>query len=271
MTGLLYAIVRESGIVQSKTQRRGVDALIASLRNGNCVSVEPILAFLDDCSARLARKPVKYQDDLDALCHLLQSDSVDRLHGPISMLWMSMIEQWPFVAKSQSENATKILEWLASFWSLCKYIGEDDAILSKIRDTIVDRSDPVECKEMFSRFDNGYHELENRLPGFSPAAIKPNGVTMSSGGVKKDSSTLIEQSIPAEEDENHPGINKWSSKEVEEVVEDGDLTELILCLCSKHLSIRQQAMTNIRMFRGKLKVRALVQSWGTNLTLFPDI
>ena len=59
---------------------------------------------------------------------------------------------------------------------------------------------------------------------------------------------------PREEEDDHRVLNQWSREMIPEVVLEGTLGELILCLCSKYMDIRRQALKGLRTLRDVMKV-----------------
>jgi nucleolar pre-ribosomal-associated protein 1 len=53
--------------------------------------------------------------------------------------------------------------------------------------------------------------------------------------------------------DDHKSLVKWTTKEVEEMIEDGYAAALIMLLSSEHLSVRKEAAINISKFAAKLK------------------
>jgi nucleolar pre-ribosomal-associated protein 1 len=47
-------------------------------------------------------------------------------------------------------------------------------------------------------------------------------------------------------------LSKWANKDLQEAIEDGDVSKLILCLCSETVSIRLQALASLKSLVNKL-------------------
>ncbi|KAF2143907.1 uncharacterized protein K452DRAFT_247410 [Aplosporella prunicola CBS 121167] len=246
---LLSSVVRDQGILQAATQPSAFDAFVTSLRTSEGAPIaDAVFSFLDDCFGRLVRKPIKYQDDLDTL-------AMDRAEGSnVSLLLLTVAEQWPFVVKSGSDVSSKVAGWLASFLTLLQQIGEDRVVLQSVLDKVLKAAagasyqktlkkalkqrDAVEVKQFA---DNA----EDRL------SLDKNMSSAIENDAEDDVATSLE--LPPEEDENHPGLHKWIQKEVEEAVDDGNIGDLILCLCSTHTAIRKQALSNLQKLMSKVQ------------------
>lgn len=240
-------MVRESGFLQFATNPLAIEALVASLgKEKNWTPSDDVYNFLDDCFNRFVRKPIKYQDDLDAIAAKTETDLAKE---PVSPLLMTLLEQWPHVEKSDAKDTAKMVtaQWLARFVYYLKSAGENETILSQICKDVADVSSKANAKL-----------LKNAL---KPKAENVPATTLESKTKEKKSTTetqpdiqgttsteldSVDLCLPPSENERHPGLQRWAQKEVEEAIEEGHAGELILCLCSKELSIRKQALANIR-------------------------
>jgi nucleolar pre-ribosomal-associated protein 1 len=62
---------------------------------------------------------------------------------------------------------------------------------------------------------------------------------------------MMEQEEPVSED--HTALNRWSTKEIDSVIEEGHAKSLLLLLSSRTLSARKEALTNLAKLSHKLK------------------
>ncbi|PSN61923.1 hypothetical protein BS50DRAFT_560853 [Corynespora cassiicola Philippines] len=253
---LLVAILRDQEMLQMDTRPDALDALIASLSafQGSSSPPKEVFEFLDDCCARFTKAPIKYSDDLDAArarCSQTAAQS-----GPFSPLLMTLAEQWPYKGgkPDKSKPAQPLAQWLSNLLYLLKLIGEDESLLQQVRDKLVETAD-VAYKEVLK--DAFLWKMGKEK---TKQALKlATGVDFSGSERSSASPTPPEQSqaietptvtadleLPPKEDEKHSGLTRWKKKDMEESVDDGDVGELVLCLCSQHTEIRLQAMSNIR-------------------------
>ena len=252
---LLADIVRDQeGMFQFDTTPDALDALIASL-SASCGQSAQILNFLDDCCARFSKGSVKYFDDMDALRAKLPEAESDI--GAFSPIVMTLVEQWPFKgAKSEKGNpAEPLAQWLSKILYLLKLIGEDEHMLILVRDSLVNAADSAYkdvLKDSF-QWKMGKEKVKEALKlatgadfsGSDRSSASPIPPELPAEDTVKPL-PAVDLEIPPQEDEKHTGLNRWRKKELEEAVEDGDIGELILCLCSKYPEIRIQAVNNIR-------------------------
>lgn len=254
-------------MLQMSTHPDALDSLIASL-GPSCGSASPlpqVLEFLDDCCARFIKSPIKYFDDLDAL--RARHSEQEWTPGPFSPLLMTLVEQWPFRGgKSEKGNlAEPLAQWLSKLLYLLKLVGEDETLLELVRDSLASSADQAYQQVLKDAFQwkMGKEKAKEALKlatgadfsgsersSTSPMPMEPPREP------PKDVPTL-DLELPPEEAENHTGLNRWRKKDIEESIDDGDIGDLLLCLCSKHTEIRLQAVNNIRQLMAKIDVRTL--------------
>lgn len=267
ITTLLATILHEDDILQMRTSPNALDALIASI-TATCGSSSPsrqVLEFLDDCCARFIRKPIKYIDDLDTM-RLQSNPRTESNSTPLSPLLMTLIEQWPFKGgkSEKGSSADPLAQWLSTLLYLLKLIGEDDRLLGLVRDSLVSSADPTYQQVLRDSFQwkMGKQKAKEALKlatgadfsGSERSSTSPVPLSEQIMEPPKDPYHGVDLELPPDEDERHPGLNRWKKKDIEEAIEEGDVGELILCLCSKHAEIRIQAVSNIRQLMVNLEV-----------------
>jgi nucleolar pre-ribosomal-associated protein 1 len=261
---VLVAILRDTEMLQMDTQPDALDALIASLGSSCGASSTPpqVLEFLDDCCARFTKGPIKYFDDLDTL----REEAKGATAGPFSPLLMTLVEQWPFKAGKPEPNnpAEPIAHFLSKFLYLLKLIGEDETLLALVRDRLVSSADSAYQQVLKDSFlwKMGKEKAKEALKQATGADFSGSERSVSASlppEPPQDSAVVApraELELPPQEDEKHAGLNKWRKKDLEESIDDGDIGELLLCLCSRHAEIRLQAVANIRQLMAKIGVRS---------------
>lgn len=253
-------------MLQSKTSPEALDALIASLgaASGSSASSPEVLAFLDDCCARFTKVPIKYFDDLDLFCKRNERPSSDPPH--ISPLLMTVVEQWPFRASDSTTSAAAepIAQWISRLLYLLKLIGEDEDLLIPVRDTLVEAAKKEHKGLLQDSFlwKMGKERAKEALKlatgadfsGSDRSTTSPVPRPQSANSNKVRAEVNLE--APPVEDERHTGLTRWKKKELTEAIEDGDIGNLLLCLCSTHQEIRLQAINNIQQLMTRMKVNA---------------
>ncbi|OCL14143.1 hypothetical protein AOQ84DRAFT_309448 [Glonium stellatum] len=258
LKSLLVFVIREHGILQPETSPSALDALITSIQDSNGTTSNQVLDFVDDCLGRFVKRPIKYQDDLDALSEPTSKKANISHHCPFSVFTMTLLEQW--IYKSSAEAKTNAIEelsqWLSRFLYLLKHIGEDELLLSRVAESMAESS-KTHRKTFKTAFDSkGKEWVKDSLE------LVSNKANIAREDKTTDRSPLVEKSglngeasleLPPQEDNNHPGLNRWRQKELEENIEDGNVGELLLCLSSRHVDIRLQALTNTRQLIAKIE------------------
>ncbi len=268
---LLAAVLSEQDMLQTKTSPDSLDALIASLKASSaaCAPATEVLEFFDDCCARFVKAPIKYIDDLGHIC-TNHSQSIQNL-TPFSPLLMTFLEQWPFKNGDGATSSTvdTLAQWLSRLLYLLKLIGEDERILCLVRDTLVKETQSAYKDILQDAFlwKMGKERAKEALKLATGADFSGSERSTTSPAPRIEPEQSVKTrvecgvEVPPVEDEKHPGLTRWRRKELSEAIENGDIGELLLCLCSKHAEIRIQAINGIRQLmkviedRGSTSVR----------------
>jgi nucleolar pre-ribosomal-associated protein 1 len=268
---LLSDILNDQELLQTKTSPDALDALIASLgsASGLATPSSDVLEFLDDCCARFTKVPIKYFDDLDAMCARTAQPTSGL--GPFSTILMTLVEQWPFRGgdTATSNTADAIAQWLSRLLYLLKLIGEDETALEHVRDVMVATAN-VAYKEVLKDaflWKMGKERAKEALKlatgadfsGSERSSASPVPIRTEETEQQSKFRSAIDLERPPVEDQKHTGLTRWRKKELGEAIDDGDVGELLLCLCSEYAEIRIQAINNIR------RLTATIQSSGRNL------
>ena len=268
ISGLLRSITKDYAILQQETRFSSFLALKASLsKTDGWEASSTVYEFLDNCFLRFVRKSIKYAGDKDAWQEQqTPTKSISTTKRPISLFYFVLLEQWPFFASENSDsNVDNVGSWLARYLDISYEIGEDAGTLRGIRDQLLIEVKELKCGVSLRNALTGTSDrkllIETQIPLISDRTCKDVAAAEVNSTVYPDQLALgpastLYASVP-EEDENHPGLNRWSNDDIEVAVEDGTVGELLLCLCSKYTEIRRQALVNIRILVAKLEVIAL--------------
>ncbi|KAJ9662374.1 hypothetical protein H2201_006081 [Coniosporium apollinis] len=271
---LITSIVREQEIVLTEGKPSSLDALVASLQTSKAwVPMDAIFCFLDDCLNRYVRKPIKYQDDLDALINLDPRVAQGLEPETVSPLLMTMVEQWEFIATMDFDRASEVGIWIARLFRRLRCAGENHTALSHLRNSMIKLEFNKDCRHALKNCFEGrgpqIRSLQREMVASSPFQVE--SPTSSVSVVAGDPASAHEETLhegirsetPPPEDENHPGLHRWTQKDVEAAIEEGDVGELVLCLCSLHTEIRRQALSDMEKLVATLKVwiKSLLKLW----------
>ncbi|KAL9079193.1 MAG: hypothetical protein Q9157_001902 [Trypethelium eluteriae] len=245
---LLLSIVREYGIIQTETSTQPLDILIHTLRRPDGQGVpDTVLDFFDDCIQRFTRRSLKYLDDLDVLVQ--ESRKVTEVSAPLSMILITVLEQWAFAPKNRPNEVYEIGRIIDAFLALAEGIGEDASLLPILRrkfDETADSSGLDRSQLDGTGLKDTFKYREQRQEAVQDASDGAN----SKSRMTKDEPTNGSQSLAAHapplEPEAHPELSRWQHKDISTIVDSNLISPLLLCLSSAHLSIRREALSSIR-------------------------
>ena len=252
MLQLLKQILREYDIFQQLTTPTTFDALKASLSSLESRNLSTVIHFFDECCVRCARKPLKYHDDLDVI---ISSSQIKKVK-PSSAYWAAVVEQWSFAQESAHHDLKIIAGWISASLALCCQIGEDEQVLFAIKENLIGNSSNVESKKelqtaiayRLSQFPGNLFENPQRE---RKSASTNNHYILQSCVIPVTNPYF--SSVQAEDD-NYPGLRNHIQEDVEQSIADGGIGDMIICLCAKPMSIRKEALVNLRKVRHSLKV-----------------
>ncbi len=251
LRSLLASIVKENQILQAETSISPLDLLILGLRDLK-EGKPKIYTFLDDCVSRCGTKPMKYILDLEELSVEIYG-SRDK-PSPVSLLSLAIAEQWPFLVKNIDDTTLQaVAEFVAHHLAAATRIEEDKKIIKFLTKRIAtDTPDTSPARKILEKSRKLVDSIA--VPETTPQSqVPPNA--MSIDMLEKKKVEIIEKMIDTSEGpaEDHTALVKWTTKELDEVIEDGHLAALISLLSSQHLSVRKEAVTNLAKFSAKLK------------------
>lgn len=273
---LLKTIVRESRILRSDVSMRSLDTLVLTLQGfeGRKASSR-MFGFLDNCILRLVRKPVHYYDLLTDLIATAELD-INPRDCQVDLLLIAIMEQWHFLVKSaDATTVSYVSRWVIRFIEVTSlgngYVekislhGGTTMLLLHIRDRLKAEIKDTTCRAMFEKTLEERPEL-----GILKAVVAANTISderqmsKSTGPLPKmhpkPPETLLPPG-PPEEHEDHPGLHQWTRHEVQDAISEGHVKELVLCLSSKYVEIRKQALLGVRAFIRKLEVYSVTHSY----------
>jgi nucleolar pre-ribosomal-associated protein 1 len=265
---VLTGAIRDTGSLQLKESPSSLDALIVSLkelRDSHEDVFDDILEWLDDCFQRLSKRPIKYQDDLDAMAEGAKGREKGR---PVSLILVTLLEQWPHKQKANSYIANKMVPWLAAFLNFLRQIGENEAVLRIWQTRLAAGTTDEESRAVIEgAFDNAESALLlTTTPTDSGVQVEP---TRSKAIPQAAKSFDITSLHATPEDPKHPALSRFqkASTDLQSYIEDGHISPLILYLSSPDLSIRRQALILLRQVTARVRNSTFIESSQTHLLL----
>lgn len=241
---LLYQTLIEHNITSSHS---ACDALIASLIPLTDDRFNNIATHLDDYLARANRQPVKYLDDLENLLPKLSNDALGQSAGSSSPFIAVLLEQSSFVVASES-NREELISWINGLLELLQHTEEQPEALEAVAETLAAlpgwTAPTLNTTSALALLD------EVKIPAAS-SVDSADAVTLA------DTDAIIPFSAPPTELDDHPELFKWTKKDIDQALEDGDIDALVLCLCSEYPEIRIQARAQLQILATKIRMSTL--------------
>ena len=252
----LDSVARENQLFQTQTPTSALGAFMIGLRSLRGTANEAtVFAFLDDCISRCAAKPIKYIYALEAL--LAEVHSSDKKMPLVSLLSLAIVEQWPFIVKSSIGSILDDLaQCIAEYLARSIKIGEDEKAIKLIAKKLAaELPEDSKSRKLLQRSPKMVDAVEVQDSQPSLKAATQNDITCkgSSATEMKEIRKQMLEAFKSRPEEDHSALVRWTTKEVDEVIEGGLAAALIRLLSSEHLSIRKEALTNISKFSAKLK------------------
>jgi nucleolar pre-ribosomal-associated protein 1 len=269
ISSLLDSIVRDCGALEgnSNSGLSGLDCLIVSLKTSDGFEAsDAVFEFVDDCFQYFVRKPIKYEDDKDAIINENHAGAID--HERLSLIWMTIIEQWPFVAKKHPGSQKLIARWIARFRYYLLRANENPSLLDVSVMVSTDAHDPEgillratnklslseDCRDLDTFMDDyrGIKQENTSKQDLITAITKSASEKVVDTSEKLPAVFDLENYGPHKEDAKHSALLKITRKDAASSAEEGDLSTLIEYLSSPDLSIRRQTVTSLRNYIPKL-------------------
>ncbi|KAK4103600.1 hypothetical protein N658DRAFT_557420 [Parathielavia hyrcaniae] len=254
----------EEGLVPRVDGHPGLLALLEAsqvLRQSYPDSITHVWPFLDNCLSRYANSPVKYVEKFYDLIDEATEPAVQGLtSADVSLATIAMLEQLPFAAaKEGSQHVLRALgRFLPSFLGYSAAAGESKALLDLILSKMVPHL-PDSKRKVKAGVLKGLQFQHNPWPS---AKATETGKAKGTGASRKeelptpamDPETLEDMlHVPDGLEADNSALVRWSSKSVDELVDEGYLKSLVALLVSEHASIRKEALVNIRKAAAKIK------------------
>lgn len=268
---LKFSEVAESVAVSSQilNSHHSLNALNLSLQHfGSWKASDNVFEFLDNCILRLVRNPVHYYD-LGSSLVLHKEHRVEPSHIGIDLLLVAVMEQWPFLAKVVDPAALQNVSlWLVRYVEAMRLTSSHDGsdmqgsgtanLLSHIKSHIRTKTEDKACRRILG---SGWEdplklEISEEVVKVATANHEETFTELDARTQQETSETSgsLIPSGPPQEDEDHPGLTKWSREDIGDAIPEGAIGDLFLCLCSQYVEIRKQALSSIDALMRKLEV-----------------
>ena len=235
-----------------------IDVLSQSLQRSQA-SIQSY-SYIDHCILQLGSKSVKYYERMISLKREHGLIVEDLRKTDVDLLVIAIADQWSFFVNASTKSAlADITKWLASYLRLSEQAGMNPGLLSVIRDEIMQSTEDESARATLSPALHA-HTLERSenlvgCTGFHNDKVQGLAVTPEPTSENKASDQGLSSELEnPKEDEDHKALTRWAHQEILEIVLEGTLGELTLCLCSSYNDIRRQALTALRSCSKSFKV-----------------
>ncbi|KAK4232948.1 nucleolar pre-ribosomal-associated protein 1 [Achaetomium macrosporum] len=256
---VLNFVAVEQQLVPADEKHPGLLALLEALqalRHSAPDSVALVWPFLDNCVTRCANAPVKYVEKIQEVI-----SEAGLSEGSVSPIAMAMLEQLPFVAAKEGEQATlrALSRFLPDFLGFSAIAGETRPLLDLLFSKMLTHLADSKGKLAKAGVPEGLQFQHNPWP-LVPEA-KAGEAKHPVASQEKGKSELIMDAETLENalhtadglEADNSALVKWSTKTADELVDEGYLTSLIALLVSEHTSIRKEALVSILKAAAKIK------------------
>lgn len=201
-------------------------------------------AYLDNCISRCAGSPIKYLEQIPSLAENTQ----------FSLLNIVLEEQLSFALDGAKKTTiAEIGKFLSLYFNSLALTEESKEPLEDCYSKISKQISSTKGAKMASIGDKSEKKALLRIvieEDVEPT-MADETVTLAAPAVDEG---LLEEMLhqPFTLEEDTSALVKWSTKNVEDLVEDGLAAGLVKLLASPHINIRKEALTNILKMAAKI-------------------
>ena len=236
--------------VSSESIPSALTQLVTSLRlveDDPSFETDAVYGYLDRCLHRFSTRPIKFEDDKDAL--MAESSVGADVSAPASsLLCMVLVEQFPHLQDDQEV----VGRWINCFLHLMTKTREPLAAVMQKPD-VFDKAGLQQFDDLTTDSKGAFAKaIQSTITAEHLADVLNDQQINSTDGATPITSadqtfTLdISAFSPPIEPQDHPILTRYRKKDVASLIEDGSLSALISILSSPHLSLRIQAITALR-------------------------
>ncbi|KAF4125276.1 nucleolar pre-ribosomal-associated protein 1 [Geosmithia morbida] len=252
----LETVAMESQIVSKSAGLKPVlQALRAAPSLKSVSSMATVWTFMDNCLGRCASSPLKYLELLGTYTSASSTASSDL----INLLNVAIVEQLPFATSSLDDESKKSLaRFLPLYFTAA---GHENSIVRALYSQVQThlKSAGLSVKnlvestdtELLSSTSNDF--ASSSAPNADPGSSSYNKSSAASeAAAAADLEARLGVPLPTADHDTNTLV-KWTTRNVEDLIEDGWASRLISLLASEHVHIRKEALTNILKMASKVK------------------
>ncbi|KAH7133495.1 ribosome 60S biogenesis N-terminal-domain-containing protein [Dactylonectria macrodidyma] len=224
------------------------EALQSTLTELKTAQIEKVWSFVDNCASRCASSPIKY---LDLMETYLKEGGVTRSSGATALLNVTMVEQLSyFLSSAKPDEQAALAKFLSSYFNASYSLKHAKPAIKALYKRMSEQFPKTIKLKSLKKADKSDHADEDEEMADAEDVVDKHSKT----GSELDLSKLEDMlHVSFVEKEDNAALVKWTTKNVEDLVEDGWAAALIRLLLSTHISIRKEAFTNILKMAAKIK------------------
>ncbi|KXS97862.1 hypothetical protein AC578_7649 [Pseudocercospora eumusae] len=249
---LVEHVLIENGLVNAVKDGSTTSATTALVASTSHLAGDSVVwDFLDDLLGRGSRKPVKYIDDLEQLVP----------GAPLpSMLPAVILEQTSFVKAGDKSESKPKAAWIRLFLDLLLLTSDAGDVLEKVFKKI--------NKELGSLSQPSSQDIPGLLTSVQLPHEAQQDPTDSDIEDVTSQSHPLPFNPPPSEPTIHPELSRWTQKDLDLAISDGDIQALILNLCSPtDASLRIQSHIQLTKLHHNLKSNPSLSENSTQISL----
>ena len=200
-----------------------------------------------------------YYEAREAFKRKLPASTIQDSGCEVDLLLVAVADQWTYLIQAGTDSAVfEMTKWLVQYLDLLMHAERRRDLLSLIKDEIEKNTAHEDCRIALTRALTGEDRLDIQQLMLEFEEAEQGDVSAVSIGKTSGHEVLLsDQPIieePPKEDEDHKVLSRWSQESIPELVLEGTLGDLMLCLSSQHADIRTQTLNALRRCRDILKV-----------------
>ncbi|KAK4450065.1 nucleolar pre-ribosomal-associated protein 1 [Podospora aff. communis PSN243] len=257
---VLDFVAVEQQLVPAQEGHPGLLPLLEALQylsQSSPETVPHIWAFLDNCLTRCGTSPIKYLEMVQGVALELDNSQTDAVASPLAV---AILEQLPFAISAGDKDVLGSLgKFLPKLFGLLVTGGESKALLDAIYAKVAVLFKTSKAKLAHKKIPEGAEFKHNTWP---PKEKRP--ARIATDPASGNAPTTSEQAMDDEELQATLGVDdglavdnsalvKWTTKAVDELIDEGYTISLIKLLASEHASIRKEALVNILKAAAKIR------------------
>ncbi|KAL1876555.1 hypothetical protein Daus18300_002799 [Diaporthe australafricana] len=258
----LGAVAEEHQLVQSGSgDSLPLLTTLHSIRDSsNLAACDALWALLDNSTSRCATAPVKYLEMVHDLVPDDQGEAT-KSSGSLNPFTFALLEQLPFIISSAAEDEASVLAHLiSSYLSHTKGASNGEpgfsALREKFESAFSEKPTGKKLLKKYTKETNAARELQSWGADFSTGEDEHRSQgqdTQKNEHVLSEEALAKVLSVPSPLAQDNSALSRWTTKEADELVEEGYATSVLSLLTSEHTSIRKEALVNIAKMAAKIK------------------